>query len=93
MGRSFEVRRKPENLPVVGYTLVVFSRAGTLLDFRYSWHELPVANCNRKSKIIILKLRNRRFSRGNGGFFIGTPSRLGPDRKERRKKRNIKFSD
>ena len=27
---------------------------------------------------------NRRFSRGNGGFFIGTPSRLGPNRLGRR---------
>jgi hypothetical protein len=29
MGRSFEVRRKSENLPVIGYTFVVFSRVGT----------------------------------------------------------------
>jgi hypothetical protein len=43
---------------------------------------MPVVDCNRKSKIINRRFRNRRFSREDGGFFIGMPSRKGHKSKE-----------
>jgi len=64
MGRSLEVRRKSENLPVVGCTWFVFSRAGTRL-----WLLHP--GFSGLLKRLLIEKEDRRFSREDGGFFIG----------------------
>ena len=84
MGRSFKVRRKSENLPVIGYILL-----GT--PFRNNtakWEPLCSRELEHKcgstaffmqAGVLFARRLNRRFSRGNGGFFIVMPSRLGPE--------------
>jgi hypothetical protein len=100
MGRSFEVRRKSENLPVIGYTLLgahfwVLKRGQDVRGTIRNGDPCVLASWNISVALWPFCAgrgsfkqgdKNRRFSRGNGGFFIGTPSRLGPDRKGKEKK-------
>ena len=68
MGRSLEVRRKSENLPVIGYTFVVFSRAGT-----HVWlYGLIFVGCG---SICAGRLITAVPLVGAAVFFIGMPSR------------------
>jgi hypothetical protein len=93
MGRSFEVRRKSENLPVIGYTLVVFSRTGTQMDFRYLWHKSWNADCNRNlvpsevegSKIINLKSKTAVSLVRTAVFLLSCPREKGRKPKENAK--------
>ena len=74
MGRSLEVRRKSENLPVAGSTFIrdpIQMYGDGNLCVLASWNAgvalRPDANCTVVG--FGLNEENRRCSRGNGGFF------------------------
>ena len=76
MGRSLEVRRKSENLPVAGCTFIRDPipayrdrNPRVLASWNASAALRPDANC----AVVGFELneKNRRCSRENGGFFIG----------------------
>jgi hypothetical protein len=63
MGRTFEVRRKSENLPVAGYALMLFSRLGTRV-----W--LFAVQCYESVEAFVMNKKNRRFSRETAVFLL-----------------------
>ncbi len=71
MGRGLKVRRKSENLPVVGH-----SYTGVLASWDTVWLSglsklaFGIKQANRLGVWFISDV-NRRSSRGDGGFFIG----------------------